>query len=138
MRILELCPYSAGICGVWSRVREEAKRLVNREGNDVRVFSSNLVKGSGEKAQKEEVIDEFIVKRFPAIKLGGESFMYWRFTKEALAFEPDIIIAHNYRHIHTTTALKIAKILRKKGKHVKVFLVTHAPFVEGDITRSFI
>jgi len=38
MKILELCNFSAGICGVWARVREEATRLAERV-NEVRVFS---------------------------------------------------------------------------------------------------
>ena len=45
MRILEVCPYSAGICGVWSRVSEEASRL-SKLGNEVKVFSSNKTKGT--------------------------------------------------------------------------------------------
>ena len=48
-------------------------------------------------------------------------------------YKPDVIIAHVYRHIHTSKALKIAKKLK-----CKVFLVTHAPFVPGDTTRSFL
>ncbi len=135
MKILEVCHYSAGICGVWSRVREESLRLAKR-GHEVRVYSSNFYKGSEEKAQREDTIDSIKILRFPAVKLGGESFMYWNFEKEALEYKPDVIIAHNYRQLNTHKALSISKKLKKMGHKCRVILVTHAPFVEGDITRS--
>lgn len=132
MRILEICHFSAGVCGVWTRVREESLRLA-KKGHEVRVFSSNFVKGSDETAPPEETIGKVKIYRFPAKKLGGESFLKWNFLKEALDFKPDVIIAHNYRQIPTHISLKI-----KRKLNCKVFLVTHAPFVERDITRSFI
>ena len=67
--------------------------------------------------------------------------MYWfgkSVQKEALEYKPNIIIVHNYRQLHTTKALKIANTLKKQGLQCKVFLITHAPFVEGNITRSFL
>jgi len=135
MRILEICPFSAGICGVWARVREESIRLSQR-GYEMMVLSSNAVKGKDEIACPEEKIGEVNIKRFPFKKIGGESFMKWDFMKESLEFNPDVIIAHCYRHIHTTRALKIAEKLRKEGKNCKVILVTHAPF-ERKTTRTF-
>jgi glycosyltransferase involved in cell wall biosynthesis len=135
MKILELCHFSAGVCGVWSRALEESKRLT-KNGHDVLVLSSNVVKGKKEIAPATESIGKIKIKRFPARFLGGESFMYWNFKNEALAFKPDVIITHNYRQLHTTKALSIAKKLKNKGHPCKVFLVTHAPFVEGNITRS--
>jgi glycosyltransferase involved in cell wall biosynthesis len=137
MKILELCEFSAGICGVWTRVLEESKRLVQK-GHEVRVFSSNAVKGCNDIAKSEDNIGKIKIKRFSFIKLGGESFMHWNFEKQALEFKPDVIVAHNYRHLHTTKALKIAEKLKKQGHACKAFLVTHAPFVEGNITRDFI
>lgn len=131
MRILEVCPFSAGICGVWSRVKEESTRLA-KKGHIVQIFSSSLVKGTDEEAPLIDKIEGIPIRRFNAKYLGGESFMRWNYEPEALNFAPDVIIVHNYRHLHTTRALKIA---RKLGK-TKVFLVTHAPFVEGNITRS--
>ena len=62
--------------------------------------------------------------------------MHWDFEKKAIEYSPDIIIAHSYRHSHTLKALKVKKILDRKGKKCKVFLVTHAPFIEKNITRS--
>ena len=137
MKILELCEFSAGICGVWTRVLEESRRLAEK-GHEVKVFSTNAVKGCNKIAKPDEIIGKVKIRRFPFIKLGGESFMHWNFEKAALDFKPDVIVAHNYRHLHTTKALKIAEKLRNEGNQCKVFLVTHAPFVEGDITRDFI
>ncbi len=57
--------------------------------------------------------------------------MKWNFEEYAIRLKPDIIIAHNYRHIHTTKALKIKKLLKRQGINCKIFLVTHAPFVKN-------
>ena len=135
MKILEVCPYSAGICGVFSRVLTESQVFINM-GHEVKIFSSNGTKGSKIKSQKEEEMNNIKITRFPYMKLGGESFMYWNYTKEALEYSPDIIIVHNYRHLHTTRALKIKKKLEKQGKQCKVILVTHAPFVKNNSTRT--
>ena len=131
MRILELTNFSAGGCGVFARVKSESDLL--SKNHEVRIFSSNFVKGSEEIASPTEKIGKVLIKRFSGIRLGGESFMYWDFEKEALHFKPHVIIAHGYRHIHTTKALRVAK---KCG--AKVLLVTHAPFVKDNTTRSFI
>lgn len=136
MKILEICPYSAGICGVWNRVKEESIRL-SQSGHNILILSSNAVKGKDETACPEEKLGEITIKRFPFKKLGGESFMKWGFEKEALDFSPEVIVAHCYRHIHTTRALKIAEKLRDGGKKCKVFLVTHAPF-DRRTTRTFV
>ena len=131
MKILELTNFSAGICGVWQRVRQESE-LLSKKGHKVMIFSSNATKGSNETAIKEDKIEQIKIKRFPFKKLGGESFMKWNFEKEAMDFRPEVIIAHGYRQLHTTKALKIARKIKSK-----VFLVTHAPFIEGDFTRTF-
>ena len=136
MRVLELTNYSAGICGVWARVREESVRLA-KKGYEVRVFSSNLEKGTNRVVSADDKLEKVKILRFPARKLGGESFMSWDFEQEALKFTPDVIIAHSYRHPHTLKALKIAEKLRIEGKKCKVFLVTHAPFGRSE-TRSLI
>ena len=135
LKILEICPYSSGGCGVWARVKQESLELVKR-GYEVRVFSSYFEKGSDRILPENESLNGISILRFPAKKLGGESFMNWDFEKEALDYSPDIIITHNYRHTHTHLSIKISKKLRQRGKKVKLFLVTHAPFVEGNITRS--
>ena len=102
------------------------------------VFSSNAIKGSNEVASANEIIGNFKIKRFPYIKLGGESFSFWNFTKEALDYSPDIIIAHVYRQIHTTKALEIKKELKRLGKKCVVFLVTHAPFNQDNSERGIL
>jgi glycosyltransferase involved in cell wall biosynthesis len=133
MRILELTNYSSGICGVWQRVQQEALEL-SRLGHEVRVFSSNKTKGSKEIACTKEVLGKKVkIFRFKAKHLGGESFLSWNFKKELEKFKPDIIIAHSYRHLHTTQAIKIAK-----KQKIKVFLVTHAPFVRENQTRTLL
>ncbi len=134
MKILELTNFTVGGCGVGARVLEESKRL--SKNHNVMIFSSNHVKGSNEIAKREEVIAKIKIIRFPVVKLGGESFMFWlnkEAEKEALKFKPDIIIAHSYRHIHTIKALKLKNKLKSR-----VFLVTHAPFIEKNITRDFL
>lgn len=128
MRILELTNFSKGICGVFARVKEESKRL--SKNHEVMIFSSNFTKGSNEIAERNDEIYNVRIKRFPAKNLGGESFMFWDFEKDAIAFNPDVIICHSYRHPHTIKALKI-----KKKLNCKVFLVTHAPF---DRERGFL
>ncbi len=132
MKILELTNYSAGICGVWQRVQQEAK-LLSQRGHEVEVFSSNCVKGSNKIASESDSLERIKIKRFPALNLGGESFLKWDFEKEFVRFNPDVIIAHGYRHIHTSKALFLAE-----KYHKRVILVTHAPFVENDFTRSFL
>ena len=129
MKVLELTNYSAGVCGVWSRVQQEAQALAGRK-HEVRVFSSDRVKGKPEeRAAATEKIGKVKIKRFPARKLGGESFMSWDFLEEGRKFGPEVIIAHSYRHGHTAKALKLGNELS-----VPVVLVTHAPF--GSETRS--
>lgn len=131
MKVLELTNYSAGGCGVWARVKRESQLLASK-GHEVRVFSSNFTKGSKEIAARNDRLGNIAISRFPGTKLGGESFIYWNFKREAIAFKPDVIIAHSYRHPHTLTALKIAKKI-----NAKVFLVTHAPF-DRSSTRSLV
>jgi glycosyltransferase involved in cell wall biosynthesis len=132
MKILELTHYSAGICGVWQRVKQESELLI-KKGHVVKVFSSNIVKGANEIAPKVDEWGGLEIRRFPAKKLGGESFMKWDFEKEFIKFKPDVVIAHGFRQLHTTKALKLAK---KIG--AKVFLVTHAPFVDKNTSRSLV
>lgn len=129
MKILEVCNFSAGTDGVFARVREESIRLAER-GHEVRIFSSNLIKGKKGFAEAEDKIGKVKVQRFEAKKIGGESFMKWDFEsaeKEALKYNPQVIIAHSYRHSHTIWALNFGK---KIG--AKVFLVTHAPFARTE------
>ncbi len=129
MKILELTTYSAGGCGVWARVYREAQFFAE-QGHRVEVFSSDYIKGSNDRAPRQEKRGSVLITRFPGVKLGGESFTYWNFRREALTYKPEVIIAHAYRHTHTTKALSIGKQLG-----IPVFLVTHAPF-DRATTRS--
>ncbi len=122
MRILELTNYTSGSCGVGNRVMRESQLLAQR-GHTVMIFSSNFIKGKSELCKESEIQGRVKINRFPAKHLGGESFINWSFEKEAIAFMPDIIIAHAYRHLHTIKALKIASKLK-----IPCILVTHAPF----------
>lgn len=128
MKILELTNYTSGGCGVGMRVINESKFLAKR-GHNVLIFSTNHIKGSNETCSSEENIGNIKIKRFPAknLKLAGQSYLKWSFKKEALEFNPDVIIAHSYRHPHYKQALDISRKLR-----CKVFLVTHAPFGRED------
>ncbi len=130
MKIAHVCPYSAGACGVWMRVKQEAIEFSKR-GYSVQVFSTNHIKGSRDIAPSSEHLEGIKINRFPAKKLGGESFMYWSFEKELADSNPDVIITHNYRHIHNHKSLNVGDKMNSP-----VFLVTHAPFVEGNITRT--
>lgn len=138
LKILELTNYSAGGCGVWARAKQESQEL-SKKGYEVQIFSSNLEKGTNKIIPEIDKVEGIKIHRFPAKKLGGESFLFW-FNKhaiqEAIEYSPDIIIVHSYRHLHTIKALKIRRILKKQGKSCKVFLVTHAPFAR-EKTRSF-
>ena len=74
MKIAILTNFShPSICGVWMRAKQEAE-LLSKE-HKVTVFSSNWIKGTVERSQPEEVYNKFRIQRFPAIKLGGESFL---------------------------------------------------------------
>lgn len=125
MRILEVCNFSAGICGVWQRVKQESLELAKR-GHEVYVFSSNITKGTGQIAKTEEKLGKILIKRFDVKKIAGESYMSWdnkKMQKEIFGLKPEIIIAHSYRHTHTEIISRLSKKINAKS-----FLVTHAPF----------
>lgn len=129
IKILELTNFSAGGCGVFARVKQEAS-LLKKEGFEVKIFSSNLEKGTNKIMPEKDTFEGVKIKRFPATRLGGESFMKWNPEEEAIKYHPDIIIAHGYRQYPTLSSLRIAKRI-----NAKVFLVTHAPF-DRDSSRS--
>ncbi|MBM3233125.1 glycosyltransferase family 4 protein [Candidatus Pacearchaeota archaeon] len=131
MNILEICTFSAGGCGVWARVKRESL-LLSKLGHDVTVFTTNREKGTWNVINERQKIGSVKVIRFPAIKLGGESFTYWNFYKEAKKLRPDLIIVHSYRHTHTLQALHLAKKIK-----CKIFLVTHAPFNREDSRKAY-
>ena len=131
LKILELCEFSAGGCGVFARVKRESS-LLRKLGYKVKIFSSNFEKGTNKIMPSKDSFEGVEITRFPAIKFGGESFMRWNFEEETRKFHPDIIIAHSYRHLHTTKALKFARKIK-----ARVFLVTHAPFDRAESRSLF-
>lgn len=126
MKILEISPFSEGICGVWSRVLSESKELQNK-GHKIHIFSSNIIRGTNEKniANNSERIGDIEIKRFSTFGQFGDNTFFWNFKKEALNLKPDLIITHVYRQYYSTKALKIARKLS-----IPCVLVTHAPFLD--------
>ena len=127
MKILEITEFSAGICGVWTRVLSESIEL-KKLGHEVRVISSDITKGGGEIAKSYEEVSGIKVYRQPNIA------KFWGFiTKNAtlfnfeerlkeVGFQPELIITHLI-HPHAFRALSYAR----KNK-IPCYLVTHAPF----------
>lgn len=134
MKILEIAPFSAGICGVWQRVKQESEELARR-GHEVTVFSSDKIKGTCDTASHEEIINSrFRIKRFPSNTDKSDRFVsknvtYFNFDKDFEMLKPDIVITHAI-HPHSFKALNLCQ------KHkIPCFLVTHAPF---DVKRGFL
>ncbi len=138
LKVLELCEFSAGICGVWARVRHESLEFIEK-GFEVRVFSSDVVKGTNGKAENEEEIERIKIHRF---KSNGswisENVKYWFIfggAKEELEkYNPDIIITH-LLHPYTANLSTLIRKLKLKKPNLKVFVVPHAPF---NVDRGFI
>lgn len=132
MKILEITAFSAGFCGVGTRVFAESE-LLAKAGHEVYIFSSDIKRGTGriETAKRYEKINSVHVFRFPTKGKFGQNTFFWDYEKAAFRLKPDIIICHAYRQYYSTKALKIARKLR-----VPCFLVTHAPFLDKKL-RSF-
>ncbi|MFH1425108.1 MAG: hypothetical protein ABIG28_00035, partial [archaeon] len=80
MKILEISPFSEGICGVWTRVKNESEQL-SKKGHEVTVFSSNIIRGSGkiEFAKESEILGKIKIRRFQTKKQFGENTFFWDF-----------------------------------------------------------
>ncbi len=138
MKILEITEFSAGVCGVWTRVLAESKEFV-KLGHQVTVFSSDIEKGTHKVvAEKEETTPEGIkIVRFKSEqgkldKYLSKNVSYFNFDK---AFEEMVknnqvnaVITHLI-HPHSFKALKLCQ----KAK-MPCYLVTHAPF---NVKRRF-
>lgn len=132
MKVIILCPYSyPSVCGVWTRVYQDAKFLESK-GYEVHIFSSNVIKGTTKLSTHYEIYEGLHLHRFPVKLALGENAKFWNFKKELVKLNPDIIHAHVYRHPHTNKSSKLAKKLNKP-----FVLTTHAPFVEKEL-RSFL
>ncbi len=128
MKVLEICEFSAGICGVWARVFHEAK-LLKKLGHEVYVFSSDIEKSTGRRVNLKELKEEIEICRFPSRRTYlSENVQSFNFKKELKKLQPDIVITHLI-HPHSFRALKICKKLK-----IPCIIVTHAPF---GINRRF-
>ncbi len=140
-RILEICPFSAGICGIWQRVLSESKEFA-KQGYEVRVFSSDIEKGTGRRAASNEEIEGIKIERFESrrevlTKLVSSNVKYWlgaAARKRLEEYNPHIIITH-LLHPHSVKISKLVNKLKKKNPKSKFFIVPHAPF---NIKRGFI
>jgi len=127
-KILEICPFSAGICGVWARVMSESLEF-KRLGHEVRIFSSNVVKGSDNFACLEDNIQGLDIKRFLSKSSNFSKNVYsFDFEKDIKQFNPDIVITH-LLHPHSLKALNFCR-----QNNIPCYLVTHAPF---NVQRKF-
>lgn len=138
MRILEITEFSAGICGVWTRVLSESMEFVRR-GHDVTVFSSDIEKGTDKRVCGHETISNVKIRRFKstgvfwgmpsfAAKIFSKNPTYFDFKEELIRLKPDIVITHLLHH-HSLKAIMLCKQL-----NIPCMLVTHAPF---NVKRRF-
>ncbi|MBM3247160.1 glycosyltransferase family 4 protein [Candidatus Pacearchaeota archaeon] len=127
LKILEICPFSAGACGVWARVRQESLEF-KKLGYRVRVFSSNIEKGTNQIAENKSNIAGIEVIRFKSSNSFSENVKKFNFKKEFKEYNPDIVITH-LLHPHSFLALTLCK-----KKNIPCYLVTHAPF---NVKRRF-
>lgn len=128
MKILELCPFSSGICGVWIRVKQESLEL-SKLGHKVAVFSSNLEKGTDRIAEPKSQMGNVSIYRFPTKKYPfSKNVLHFDFSKQLKILSPDLVITH-LLHPHSFQALKICNSM-----NIPIFLVTHAPF---NVKRKF-
>lgn len=126
MKILQLCNFSAGISGVWTRVVEDSAEFIKR-GHEVFVFSSDMTESGSVVNPKEDELDGMKIRRFP-VKMKIGYAVWFAFEKDAFELKPDVIICHGLRKPYLVTALRIAKKLK-----AKCFLVTHAPFIDKEL-----
>ncbi|MCA9408050.1 MAG: glycosyltransferase family 4 protein [Candidatus Omnitrophica bacterium] len=132
LKILELTEFTAGTCGVWTRVFSESKEFVKR-GHEVIIFSSDYEKGTGRHLKKSYVrMKEGVeLRRFVSkdSKL-TDNVKYWfnmQALKEVENYDPDIIITH-LLHPHSAAISVFAGRLRKRNPNLKIYLVPHSPF----------
>lgn len=128
LKLLEVCPFSAGICGVWARVKSESQEFA-KLGFEVRIFSSDIEKGTLKKACNQESLGELLIQRFPAKKsLFSENVFLFNFKKAFEEYAPDIVITH-LLHPHSFQVLNFCL-----SRKIPCYLVTHAPF---NVKRKF-
>ncbi|MCK5043485.1 glycosyltransferase family 4 protein, partial [Candidatus Pacearchaeota archaeon] len=122
MKILEICPFSAGICGVWTRAKQESLEF-SKLGHKVTIFSSNIEKGTNKLVPSYEKVENVEIKRFKGRRsFFSENVINFNFKRELAKTNPDLVITHLI-HPHSFKALKICR-----KKRSPCYLVTHAPF----------
>jgi glycosyltransferase involved in cell wall biosynthesis len=122
MKILEICPFSAGGCGVGARAKQESLEL-SKLGHKVAIFSSNIEKGTNKILETKDKMGDVNIYRFPVKKYPfSENVMHFDFEKQLEILSPDLVITH-LLHPHSFKALKICKKL-----NIPIFIVPHAPF----------
>ena len=126
MKILEITEFSAGHCGVWTRVLSESKELVKR-GHEVVVFSSNIEKGTNKTVSCEDTIGKIRIKRFPHKTSVIDRFVTknvteFNFKNEFIKVKPNLVVTHLI-HPHSFKALSLCN-----KYNIPCYLVTHAPF----------
>ena len=133
-KILHLCEFSKGSCGVFNVAYNLAKEQVKR-GHEVYIFSSRHIKGGGKGesglAPKYEELDGIKIFRFDVRIKFGENALFWDFKDKFFEIKPEIVYCHCYRHPHCESGLKYGKEINSK-----VFLITHSPHVDRKL-RGF-
>ena len=131
MKIAFICPYyDPAIDGPKQVIKELAKRL-NKEGNEVHVYTSDSDKYKKIK-KKEEIIDNIKVHRcFSWFKVANFATFWPSVFFKLLKEDFDIIHTHVYGHPHVFFASLAAKI-----KGIKLIHTTHCPWT--DAYRSFL
>jgi glycosyltransferase involved in cell wall biosynthesis len=122
MKILQICNFSSGISGVWTRALEDSREFMKR-GHEVYVFSSD-VDEIGNEVSSEEELEGIKIRRFPVKRKYGYA-LWFDFENEAKELKPDVIICHGLRKPYLGPAIGVSKHLG-----IKCFLITHAPFID--------
>ncbi len=137
MRILEVCPFSGGGCGVWARALAESKEF-KKQGHEVVAFTSDREKGTRKRMPLEADIEGIKVKRFTGY--------YYPFTDNVISWfviggaqaelkrlmmdeqkRPDIIITH-LLHPHSASIARALAELKRIHPGLQAYLIPHAPF----------
>jgi len=125
-----VCNFSSGISGVWTRVLEDSIEFVKR-GHEVHIFSSNRDE-TGRIVSDEQDLNGIKIKRFP-VKFKMGYALWFHFEEEAIELKPNVIICHGLRKPYLFQAIRVSKKIK-----AKCFLVTHAPFFEVGIRKTYL
>lgn len=125
--ILQICNFSSGISGVWTRVFEDSKEFIKR-GYDVYVFSSNETENKESVNKNEEILEGIKIKRFNIKKRMGYALWLEGLKEEILKLNPEVVVCHGLRKPYLSI---VSGIAREIG--AKIFLVSHAPFADKEL-----